>query len=58
MKRSVVIVNEQKTKDQFIQIAKNSGIYKWERYISSEENPYWEEAGMNWLLHEIDPDNN
>jgi hypothetical protein len=41
---------------QFRIIAKKTGIYQWERYIFSSDNPNWEQMGMDWLLHAIDPD--
>ena len=56
MNRSVVIVNSATAKMQFRRIAKETGIYEWERYIdaSSEEN--WESIGIKWLEKKDDPD--
>ena len=56
MIRSVVIVRSPVTKMQFKRIACESGIYDWERYIDVETIPDWERAGLDWLLHSIDPD--
>lgn len=56
MIRSVVILNDDITAMQFRIIAKKTGISQWERYIFSFDNPDWEQMGMDWLLHAIDPD--
>lgn len=54
--RSVVILDDDITAMQLRIIAKKTGIYRWERYVQSAGNPNWEEMGMDWLLHAIDPD--
>jgi hypothetical protein len=41
---------------QFKRIAKETGIYQWERYIDSNANPTWEQAGVDWLVKGTDPD--
>ena len=56
MKRSVVILDSQVAKMQLKRTAKESGIYVWERYLTSENNPDWEKQGMDWILNGIDPD--
>ena len=56
MLRSVVILSSPKIKMQFISIAKESGIYEWERYIDASTEPDWEEKGMQWILNSVDPD--
>lgn len=56
MVRSVVILRSPVTKMQFKRIACESGIYEWERYIDVETISDWEKVGLDWLLHEIDPD--
>lgn len=56
MKRSVVIVNNFLTQHQFKRIAKESGIYEWERYIDASQTPDWDIVGLSWLLNGIDPD--
>ncbi|MBN2545935.1 MAG: hypothetical protein JXB50_09065 [Spirochaetes bacterium] len=55
MKRSVVILNDTSTTIQFIRIAKETGIYDWERYIDASKTD-WEKAGMDWIVKGIDPD--
>lgn len=56
MARSVVILSNPLTKLQFTRIARETGIYQWERYIDASAVPDWEKKGEEWLLHKIDPD--
>ncbi len=56
MQRSVVIVSTSFIKLQFKMIAKDTGIYEWERYISTADTPNWEKAGIDWIVSGIDPD--
>lgn len=53
--RSVVILDNLITKMQFQKIAKKTGIYQWERYLSSSDLNA-EQAGIDWIKHGIDPD--
>ncbi|HOE92024.1 MAG TPA: hypothetical protein PKZ69_02525 [Candidatus Cloacimonadota bacterium] len=56
MERSVVIVNNPIVKMQFTRLAKQSGIYEWERYIDASQHGDWEKRGEAWLTSSIDPD--
>jgi len=56
MVRSVVILNSSIITMQFKRIAKESGIYEWERYIDASSEPDWEEIGRKWLVDAVDPD--
>ncbi len=56
MTRSVVILANSVITMQFKRIAKETGIYQWERYIDSTANAKWEQAGVDWLVKGIDPD--
>ena len=56
MTRSVVIVNSKILKMQFTRLAKETGIYEWERYIDSSTISDWEKAGVDWLQTAADPD--
>lgn len=56
MERSVVIVDSATTKMQFKRIAKESGIYDWERYVNAAETPDWREVGLAWIQDGVDPD--
>ncbi|MGA7722790.1 MAG: hypothetical protein WCA84_16610 [Ignavibacteriaceae bacterium] len=56
MERSVVILSTAMVTMQFKRIAKETGIYEWERYIDSSKTADWEEIGIKWLEDKIDPD--
>ena len=56
MERSVVILESAVTMMQFKKIAKETGIYEWERYIDASAVKDWEEKGKKWLVSAIDPD--
>ena len=56
MSRSVVILANSVLTMQFKRIAKETGIYQWERYIDANSNPKWEQAGVDWLVKGTDPD--
>jgi hypothetical protein len=56
MVRSVVILANSVLTMQFKRIAKETGIYQWERYIDANADPKWEQAGIDWLVKGTDPD--
>lgn len=56
MTRSVVILSSPIVKRQFVEIARETGILKWERYIDASTTPDWEQVGIDWLEKEIDPE--
>jgi len=56
MLRSVVILNNVITKMQSKRIAKETGIYAWERYIDASTEKDWEKIGTEWITKGVDPD--
>ncbi|MCK5077854.1 MAG: hypothetical protein KAR38_15835, partial [Calditrichia bacterium] len=56
MQRSAVIVNNALLALQFKRLAKESGIYEWERYLDASKLPDWENIATNWLKNGTDPD--
>lgn len=56
MERSVVILSSVAITMQFKRIAKETGIYDWERYINASQDPDWEKTGLDWIEKGIDPD--
>jgi hypothetical protein len=56
MQRSVVILKDKITMMQFRGIAKETGIYEWERYIDASAVENWEQIGLDWILNAVDPD--
>lgn len=58
MERSAVLLKNKIITMQFKKLAKESGIYEWERYISSENTKDAEKLAMDWVVNSIDPDRN
>jgi len=56
MQRSVVILNSAIVTMQFKKIAKETGIYEWERYIDASSTPDWEAKGIDWLKNGVNPE--
>ena len=56
MERSCVILSNSLTKMQFTRIAKETGIYAFERYIDASVSQDWMDKAMGWLNKEEDPD--
>lgn len=56
MVRSAVILNSAILTLQFTRLAKESGIYDYERYINAEETDDWEHQSLEWLVNGVDPD--
>ena len=54
MERSAVIVDSMATVHQFRTIARESGIYEWERYFGP--GPDAEEQALAWVRNGVDPD--
>jgi hypothetical protein len=55
MKRSAVVVNNAVTAIQFKRLARESGIYQWERYLDGTK-PGCFEAAVAWGRDGVDPD--
>lgn len=59
MVRSVVILSSTLLTMQFRSIAKDSGIYEYERYLDATQYDDWNEiqrVGLDWVVNGIDPD--
>lgn len=56
MTRSVVILSSAVLTMQFRRIAKETGIYDWERYINASKEQAWEQSGLRWIVEGVDPD--
>ena len=55
MERSCVVVESAMLAVQFEQIAKQSGIYSFERYVASANLPDWEQRAIKWIKTAADP---
>jgi len=56
MIRSTVILANPIIQMQFKRIAKDTGIYKWERYIDASTEKNWVQVSLDWVKNGIDPD--
>lgn len=56
MNRSVCVLDNPVTAKQYTLYAKETGQYKYERFIDASHNQNWETAAENWIVQGIDPD--
>ncbi|MFH2020302.1 MAG: hypothetical protein ABIJ34_02745 [archaeon] len=56
MERSCVILANSIITLQFQRIAKETGIYAFERYIDASKNANWLDKALRWLKNAEDPD--
>jgi hypothetical protein len=56
MERSAVLVDSAVTKMQFTRLAKESGIYEWERYVDVESWDGPERVARRWIDDAVEPD--
>ena len=56
MTRSSVVVASALTKMQIIRLAKEVGMYAYERYFDASSQPEWERMAIDWIERGIDPD--
>jgi hypothetical protein len=56
MARSAVALSSQTVTKQFKRIARETGIYEYEKYIDASTHSDWEEQGVKWLVYKIDPE--
>jgi hypothetical protein len=56
LQRSVVVLNDAITTMQFKRIAKETGIYNWERYVDASVTKDFEKVAIDWVTNGIDPD--
>jgi hypothetical protein len=56
LERSVVVLKSSAITSQFRQLAKDSGVYRFERYINASDDSQWFQHALDWVLLQIDPD--
>ena len=56
MERSAVVVANALTKMQIVRLAKDVGMYAYERYFDASSEPQWEAKAKAWIEHGTDPD--
>jgi hypothetical protein len=55
MQRSCVILEDSITTIQFMRLARQSGIFKYERYIDASMHKDWLAAARSWVEHGVPP---
>ncbi len=55
MERSCVILASALIAMQFERLAKESGIYAFERYINAAGHPDWHAKALGWIEKKVDP---
>lgn len=56
MQRSVVVMDSAVARLQIMRIAKQVGMYAYERYIDASRDPDWETKAVGWISNGTDPD--
>jgi hypothetical protein len=56
MVRSSVVVQSAIAQLQITRLAKQSGMYAYERYFNVDSDPAWERNALNWIERGVDPD--
>jgi hypothetical protein len=54
MQRSCVILEDAITTIQFMRLARQSGIFKYERYIDASTHKDWLATARNWVEHGVE----
>jgi hypothetical protein len=55
MQRSCVILEDPITTIQFMRLAKQSGIFRYERYIDASVHKDWRQEARNWIRDAVAP---
>lgn len=53
--RSAVAVDSATLAFQFKRLAKQTGIYEWERYVDASSVDDWEKVALAWINDEVEP---
>jgi len=56
LQRSAVILNNPLVTVQFMRLAKESGIYAYERYLDASSDSHWQKHAEDWVKSGVDPD--
>jgi hypothetical protein len=55
MTRSAVVLDSAVARLMMVRMAKQSGVYDWERYIDAGKDPDWETKALGWIVHGHEP---
>src|SRR5262245_6580799 len=55
MVRSAVVLDSAVARLMMVRMAKQTGVYQWERYIDASKDTDWESKAIDWIVHETEP---
>lgn len=55
MVRSTVVLDSTVARLMMVRMAKQSGVYEWERYIDASKDPDWEHKAIDWIVNGSEP---
>ncbi|MGE6758788.1 hypothetical protein D7X96_19295 [Corallococcus interemptor] len=55
MVRSAVVVDSTVARLMMVRMAKQSGVYEWERYIDASKDTDWEHKAIDWITNATEP---
>jgi hypothetical protein len=56
LRRSAVVLASAIMTLQFMRIARDTGVYTYERYIDASKDANWEPVALAWIINGVDPD--
>ena len=56
LRRSCVVLDSALARMQVTRLARQSGVYAWERYLDASAEPDWEATAVAWIRDGKDPD--
>ncbi|MBU8900402.1 hypothetical protein DRW03_07945 [Corallococcus sp. H22C18031201] len=55
MVRSTVVLDSAVARLMMVRMAKQSGVYQWERYLDASKDSDWETKAIDWIVHGHEP---
>lgn len=55
MTRSAVVLDSAVARLMMVRMAKQTGVYQWERYIDASKDTDWETKAIDWIVHGAEP---
>ncbi|MBJ6762446.1 hypothetical protein JGU66_16875 [Myxococcaceae bacterium JPH2] len=55
MVRSTVVLDSAVARLMMVRMAKQTGVYQWERYLDASKDTEWEAKAIDWIVHGHEP---
>jgi hypothetical protein len=55
MVRSAVVLDSTVARLMMVRMAKQTGVYEWERYIDASKDTDWEHKAIDWIVNAAEP---